>query len=638
MAERNVYIDNIPVETARAQYLAAITHRLGSEVIAVSQARGRITASTVHAVASSPNSNQAAMDGIAVHASQTVTARETAPLDLIGGRDFAWINTGQTLPDGFDAVIMIEDVVSNAPDRARIYGPAAAWQHVRAIGEDIVATEMIVPSGHRLRPIDLAALLAGGVESVAVIKQARVALLPTGQEIVQHRDAVKVGTIRDTNSVMLAGLLEATGVQTLIAPVVADDPERLRDAIQSLLEDADMLLVIAGSSAGSKDYTAAVLRAIGTVVVHGVAMKPGKPVVLATVRNKPVIGIPGFPVSAYLACQTFVLPAVAALTGEKTAAPAYETAYAARKIVSSVKSEEYVRVNLGVVNDRLVASPLSSGAGVLMSLVRADGIAVIPRQSEGIDAGNALQVMPLQPMSVLREKLFAVGSHDLVVDILADLMPLSSSHVGSQAGFVALKSGGANLAPTHILDPATGVYNEAAVRAYFPYDDMALIKGVERIQGIMVKRGNPKNIRAVRDLARDDIVFVNRQRGAGTRILLDFLLQVNGIDSGDLTGYDRALPTHMAVASAVASGSADAGLGVQSAANALGLDFIPIGSEDYDFLVYASSLGTPRLQTFLHWLKSDIFRTRVDALGGYGFARTGAIIRIDATSPRDENG
>ena len=625
--ERNVFIQNIPVDDALDRYRRRLQPALNrpAETIAIAAAIGRITATAVFARLSSPNSNQAAMDGIAVKSAVTAAARETSPLDLAAGDDFVWINTGQTVPAKFDAVIMIEDVVSNNEAHARIFAPATPWQHIRPIGEDIVATEMIVPSGHRLRPVDLAAALAGGVETVTVMKRPSVTVMPTGNEIVQDGDRLKVGTIRDTNSLMLAGMLAESGADATVTPVIGDQAEELRQAVREHLAKADMLLIIAGSSAGSKDFTAAVLADLGEVIVHGVAMKPGKPVVLAVVDGKPVIGIPGFPVSAYLAFDTFVRPVLDGFV--RTVRP-FETAVSARKIVSSVKSEEHVRVHLGWVDGRLIASPLSGGAGVLMSLVRADGIAVIPRAAEGIAAGAPLSVSLLKPLSDIKAKLFAVGSHDLVVDILSDLLPLASSHVGSQAGLLALKNREANIAPTHILDAAAGIYNEAAVRRYFPHDDMILIKGVSRIQGFIVLPGNPNGIAAIADLVRPGIRFVNRQRGAGTRILLDYLLQKEGFAADDVMGYERVMSTHMAVASAVAAGSADVGLGILSAANALGLDFVPLAGEDYDFLIYASALEDPRIEHFIEALRSDVFRARVLPLGGYGFERTGELVTI----------
>lgn len=628
MNQQQAYIQNIPAEEALAAFLERLDLKRQSEVIATPDALGRITTEAVYALTSSPNSNQAAMDGIAVRANDTSTARITEPLDLVEGETFFWINTGNTLPSSTDAVIMIEEVVTIDQKTVRIHQAAVPWQHVRPIGEDIVETEMIVPSGHRLRPVDLAALLAGGIDRIEVAKTPEVGILPTGNEIVQDPKDLEVGTIRDTNSLMLKAILQEKGIASTITKVIRDERDSLKAAILERVKSSDLVLVIAGSSAGRHDHAVHVLRELGEVVVHGVALKPGKPVILAIVDQKPVIGIPGFPVSAYLTAQHFVLPVLAALTGEKTYTTASETAVAARRIASSVKSEEHVRVNLGRIGDKLVATRQAGGAGVLMSLVRADGIAVIPRETEGVDAGGILQVDLLKPRAEIAEKLFAVGSHDIVMDVLSDLMPVSSSHVGSQAGLLALKRREANFAPTHILDEESGIYNEPIVRRYFPEDDMVLIKVVERVQGIMVQKDNPKNIRTIKDLARDDVTFANRQRGAGTRILLDYLLGKEAIDPADIQGYDRALTTHLAVASAVATGSADAGLGILSAANALGLDFYPIGNEEYDFLMYEEALDDPRIQRLLELLKSDHFKQRVATLGGYGFSRTGEIVYI----------
>ena len=296
--------------------------------------------------------------------------------------------------------------------------------------------------------------------------------------------------------------------------------------------------------------------------------------------------------------------------------------------MSSLKNKELIRVNLGFVDDRLIATPLAGGAGVSMSLVRADGLGIIPRNVEGYEAGEKIEVELLKPLSKIRDTLVSIGSHDLVMDIISDMMKLSSSHVGSMGGIMAIKRGEAHLAPIHLLDPETGEYNISYIQKYFPNQKMILIKGIHRKQGFMVEKNNPENITACKDLVRDGISFANRQRGAGTRVLLDYELEKQGVKAEDILGYKRELTTHMAVAAAVKSGSATTGLGVLSAAKAMDLDFVPLADEDYDFLIKEESYNTKAVQDFIELIKSKEFQTRVSELGGYGFTRTGEIIRI----------
>ena len=395
-----------------------------------------------------------------------------------------------------------------------------------------------------------------------------------------------------------------------------------------------MVIVNAGSSAGTEDFTVHVLRELGEVLVHGVAIKPGKPVILAIVRGKPVIGLPGYPVSAYIDFTEFAAPVLQLFTGISAVQSGDRArAVISKRLVSSLKHLEYVRVKVGRVGDKLVASPLARGAGAAMSLVRADGFCLIPQNSEGVEAGDQVDISLYRPLKEIENTLVAIGSHDLILDVLADIMPnrfpgcfLSSTHVGSMGGLMALGRGEAHLAPTHLLDEDTGVYNVSYLQRLFPNEKMALIKGVNRIQGFIVKPGNPLNITSVSDLTR--CRYVNRQRGAGTRVLLDYLMKKQGIAPEEINGYEREAATHMAVAAAVNSDSADCGMGIMSAARALNLDFVEVGPEEYDFAIPVRFLDLPLTQHFLELLRSDEFHQRLAELGGYGWDRCGEIVYI----------
>ena len=626
--ERTTYIDNIDVQKAKALYFEKLNIHPQAEEVDLSDALGRVTFEPVFAKVSSPNYNAAAMDGIAVRAVDTGEATEVRPVSLEEGRDFIYVNTGNQIKEPWDAVIMIEDVIHTEEGRVQILSSAYPWQHIRQIGEDIVATEMILPSKHRIRPMDLGALIAGGTQKVLVYKKPKVGILPTGTEIVEDISQVTDGKIIDSNSrVFSAMTLENGGEPTRYSPC-KDDFELLKRAILKGVEENDIMLINAGSSAGTTDYTVKLIRELGEVIIHGVAMKPGKPTILGLINGKPVIGIPGYPVSAYLVFDEFVKPLIKKFQGQEKDDARYVKASLSRRVVSSLKHKDLVRVNLGYVNEKLLATPLPGGAGTSMSLVRADGIAIIPQSAEGAEAGDMVDVKLLKPESEIMDTLVSIGSHDLIMDILGDIMPLSSSHVGSLGGIMALMRGECHMAPTHLLDMDTGEYNISYVKKYFPNEKMLLIKGVHRKQGFIVEKGNPKHIKAFSDLTREGVTYANRQRGAGTRILLDYHLNKENIDPEEIIGYKRELNTHMAVATAVKTGSATAGLGIYSAAQAMELDFVEVTNEDYDFLVKEKDIKDPRILAFMDALKSDAFRKKVEALGGYGFERTGEVIEI----------
>lgn len=643
MAKRNLYLKNTPVEEALAVYKEALGEILvpETEEISVTQSLNRMTRHAVYAKYCSPLYNAAAMDGIAVEAEKTKGASEREPLTLKPGEDFVVVDTGDPIHNPYDAVIMAEDLMEQEDGSVQIIEAAAAWQHVRPIGEDIVAGEMLLPSRHKIRPIDIGVLLSGGITKVEVYKLPTVAIFPTGTEIIEPEEEPKDGDIIESNSRMFEAMVtEHGGIPTRFAPT-ADDYELLKQKISDAVDAFDMVIVNAGSSAGTEDFTVHILRELGTVYIHGVAIKPGKPVILAIVRGKPVIGLPGYPVSAYINFENFVIPVLGMMNGrdaaDADAGAAFQGAVLAdavisKRLVSSLKYKEYVRVKAGKVDGKLVASPLARGAGAAMSLVRADGFCIIPQNSEGVEAGETVPVELYRTMEEIDHTVVAIGSHDLILDVISDLMPnlypgnfLSSTHVGSLGGLMALKRGEAHLAPTHLLDEETGVYNIPILKRLFK-EPMALIKGVDRIQGILVQKGNPKNIHGVEDLPL--VSYVNRQRGAGTRVLLDYKLKLAGIAPESIHGYDREAATHMAVAAAIAGGSADAGMGIESAARAMALDFIPVGPEEYDFAIPVRFLELPHVKHFLEVLTSEEFKNRVEALGGYSTRQTGTILYL----------
>lgn len=642
MAKRNLYLKTTPVEEAREKYMQALEEagclKQEEERTDTYESLGRITAEAVYAKCCSPLFNAAAMDGIAVKSAETAEAGEERPLALSLGSGYRIIDTGDPVKSPFDAVIMAEDVMETGEGVVTITKSVPGWQNVRPIGEDIAAGEMLLPSHHTIRPVDIGVLLAGGILNLEIFKKPQVSIIPTGTEIIMPHENPKEGDIIDSNSGMIAAMVTESGGVPHRCSIVPDDYQKIKETVLQETERSDMVIINAGSSAGTEDYTVHVLREIGQVIVHGVAMKPGKPVILAIVQGKPVIGLPGYPVSAYLAFENFAEPVLRIMAGlspnKGSSTRKTVKAVLSKRTVSSLKHREYVRVKVGKVGDKFVCAPLARGAGAAMSLVRADGFCVIPQESEGFEAGETVDVELYTDLVQIENTLVSIGSHDMIIDVMNDMMAerfpgmnLSGTHVGSMGGLMALSRGETVIAPTHLLDEETGEYNVSYMENIFPGENMALIKGVDRIQGIMVKKGNPLGIKGVEDLTR--VRYVNRQRGAGTRVLLDYKLKQAGITPDMIDGYDKEAATHMAVAALVASEEIDAGMGVKSAADAMGLDFIEVGTEEYDFAIRQENLELPQVRAFRQILESEEFHEKLAEMGGYGWRQAGRIVTID---------
>lgn len=646
MYKQKKYLDNMPLADAVCGYeaalgMAAFGRPLPGERIPVQDSQGRVTAEAVIANISSPFYHSAAMDGYAVCFADTAGAAETRPKRLGIPAQAVAIDTGDPLPGGFDAVIMIEDTEKITESEIEILKPATPWQHVRLVGEDIVATELVLSENHVIRPVDMAAMIASGHTSVMVRRRPVVSIIPTGTELVEPGSELKKGNIIDFNSTMLSAMAAECGTRAVRKNIVKDDAGVLRQTVLEALADSDIVVINAGSSAGREDFTAEVIAGLGEVIVHGVSIKPGKPVILGIIKGKPAVGIPGYPVSAALTFSLFVKPLIYSLLGLALPAPATATAKLGRQVASSLGQEEFIRVKLGSVAGNLIATPVSRGAGALMSLVRADGIIRVPSPNEGIAAGQDVTVELLRPSGDIENTIVCIGSHDTVLDVLANHLKkkhpgfsLSSAHVGSMGGLLALKRGEAHFAGTHLLDEETGEYNVTSIKKILPGIPVVLVNLVYRTQGFIIAKGNPKRIKGFQDLVRKDVVFVNRQPGAGTRLLTDLYLRKFNIDPKDVNGYIHEEYTHMAVAAAVLSGAADAGLAVLSAARALGLDFVPVARERYDLAVLQQFYDTPMLQALLGIIRDDgEFKDAVDAMGGYDVGEMGKVMAPSDPDP-----
>ncbi len=630
---RKVYLSNTPRGEALDQFLSRVDIPRRIETLATAAAAGRVTGGPVIARLSMPGYHAAAMDGIAVRAENTFRASDQNPLLLAPDKDYRYINTGGPLPEGFDAVIKIEDIQVLEDGGLEIIAPATPWQHVRAVGEDVVAGELIVPGGHRLRPPDLGALLAGGITELAVRARPKAAVIPSGSELVVPGTDREKGSVPDFNSTVIASYLAEWGADPEILPIVPDDPAKIRASVTAALENNDLVIINAGSSAGDRDYTFSVIEELGEVFLHGVAARPGKPTILGQAKGKPVIGLPGYPVSAYMSLEWFVRPLIFRCLGLPVPEREKLRAALGKRVVSDVGVEEFVRMTIGHVEGRYIANPLTRGAGVTMSLVRADGLLVIPANSLGFEMGEEVEVELYRPREELRHNLLAAGSHDLIIDLLGTFlkernprMSLSSAHLGSMGGIVAVGRGQAHLAGVHLFDPESGEYNWPYIRKMLPGVTVRLVNLAYRMQGWIVPGGNPDGIKNVKDLAAGKIPFINRQKGAGTRIYFDHLLREAGLSPAQITGYGREEHTHLNVAAAVAAGTARAGLGILPAARAFNLDFVPLAEERYDLLLSETFYNSTEAASILTVITDPLFHEKVEAMGGYSMRDAGKIM------------
>jgi len=632
------YLTNIPLAKAREDYLNLLKiHGFGpkTEVIPVWDACGRVTAHAVYAHICAPHYAASAMDGVAVNARDTFGATETTPVTLTP-EQYIVLDTGDPIPEDRDAVIMVEDIVKNEDGTITIHAAAAPWQHIRQIGEDICAGEMILPSHMTVSPSAIGAMIAGGVLEIEVIRKPVVGIIPTGDEIIPPCTDPKPGDILEFNGSIFSAMVRQWGAEAVVYPIVPDKFDQIKATVAKAAEECDLVILNAGSSAGREDFSARVIRELGEVLYHGIAMKPGKPAILGCQGAKPILGVPGYPVSGIIVIEQLLKPLIDHWLKVPAAAQQYAEATLTRPVVSGLKYEEFVRVRMGYVGDKLMASPLSRGSGVVSSFMKADGILEVPQGMEGYEAGSQVKVRLLSPMEKLENTLVVIGSHDPLLDELGDMMHLendevymSSAHVGSMGGIMAIRRGEAHAAGCHLLDTATGEYNLAFIRKYFPKGGVKLIRCVGRQQGMMVAKGNPLNIQSFTDISKPGVRYVNRQKGSGTRILTDYLCSQNGLDTAAIYGYDREELTHTSVAAQIVSGSADAGMGIYSAAKLYDLDFIPICIEEYDLIIPDHAWDTPMVQQMIATLKTDAFKEKILALGGYTVENPGEIICVN---------
>jgi molybdenum cofactor synthesis domain-containing protein len=632
---RNIYIENMPLERALSLFMDKVDacgwFNWDSEEVNLLDSLGRWTAEPVFAKRSSPHYTASAMDGVAVKAASTFGATEINPVTIPCGEALV-VDTGDYVPRGYDAVIMIEDV-NFSDETIQLIKPAAPWQHIRSVGEDLVEQDMIVPSLTKIGPFELASFRTAALDKVKVIRQPVVAIIPTGTELVEDgQENMPPGQIIESNSRMLAALCEQWGFKAQRQAIVVDDRDLIRQAVVQAKQYADLVIICSGSSAGQEDYTSSIVQELGQLIVHGLATRPGKPAILGIIGNKPVIGVPGYPISAQLIFSLFARPLLYKKIGQPLPLPETMECTTSRKIASSAGLDEFINVNIARISDRMVAFPLSRGAGLSSILVKSDGVLCIPRGVEGLEAGSKCLVNITRSRQVINNSLICLGSHDMSIDFLTDILikdsgiRLVSTNVGSMGGIMSLRQCETHCAGIHLLDYNSGEYNVSYLQKYLPNQKLLLVNLVKRQQGLVVKKGNPLQIKDLRDITRPDIRYINRQKGAGTRLLLDYLLMKEKINPSEVNGYNREEYTHLAVASSVKNDACDTGMAIYGSAKVMNLDFIPIEIERYDLCMMPDLMTTGQLESILAAINSPQFKARAQEFGGYELGQSGQIL------------
>jgi putative molybdopterin biosynthesis protein len=634
--KRKIYLQDKPRQEALQEILTQFEPQRQTEWVDRTSALRRITAEAIFARVSMPHYHASAMDGIAVQAEKTYKAHERNPIQLRRNEDFIYVDTGHAVPSPYNAVIMIENIEELDEDTLEIIEPASPWQHIRPIGEDIVQEEMLFPPGHKIRPVDIGALLASKVLEVPVWKKPVVTIIPTGNELVQAEEEQSPGRIIEFNGTVFASYVTEWGGEPRLTGIVADEPEQIRAALLNATKESDIVVINAGSSAGSKDYTVHIIEELGEVFTHGVATRPGKPVILGKINGTIVVGVPGYPVSAYLSLEWFVRPLICEYYHIPVPKRPTLNVKLGRRIVSTMGAEDFIRMNIGFVNGAFVANPLTRAAGVTMSLVRADGMLVIPPEISGLEQGEIVEVELLKPLEEISQAIVFNGSHDLTIDLLSVQLKkvdrhskIISSHVGSMAGLMAIKKGEAHVAGVHLLDPETGEYNLPYVKRFLTGQEIVLYPFLKRKQGWFLPKGNPLNIESVQDIAENQADFVNRQKGAGTRILFDKFLKEFQISSNEIVGYQREMFSHLSVAAEVKTNQNAVGLGIYPAAKAMDLTFLPVADEEYDLVMTKAFFDSEQGQTLIAVIQSKAFKTEVEKIGGYVIVEKPIPIVID---------
>ena len=636
-AQQEQFLEVVAAEEARARFARHLDlSPLPGEAVALAGALGRVLAHDVTAPIDVPPFDRANVDGFAVRATDTVGATDTPPrrlhlngevivcgyppaLEVVPG-SATTIATGGVVPRGADAVVMIEHtelVDGGGGPTVDLRRAAAPGQFISYAGSDIARGEVVLRRGTRIGSREIGMLAACGIAEIEVVRRPKVAVLSTGDELVAPGSPLRPAKVYDSNGAIVAAAVAEAGGEPVPFGAFPDDEAVLETAVRRALATCDMVLLSGGTSKGAGDLSHRVVSRLGTpgVLVHGVALKPGKPLCLAVCDGKPLAVLPGFPTSAIFTFHAFVAPVIRALAGLPPEAARTVEADVPVRIGSELGRKEFVLVALVAGEKGPVAFPTAKGSGSVTSFSQADGFLEIDALATALDAGVRVPVT-LIGQSAATPDLVVMGSHDLALDAVIGVLAergftARTIAVGSLGGVAAAERGECDVAPVHLVDPDSGLYNAHLVRP-----GLALVKGWQRMQGFVHRREDPRfagrsaAAALAAALADRTSIMVNRNTGAGTRVLIDALLA-----GARPAGYSNQPRSHNAVAAAVAQGRADWGIAVESVARLYGLAFAPIAPEDYDFLLVESRRARPAVQAFLAALRDETVREKIRALG-----------------------
>jgi len=641
MDSNEIGLQEWPAEEALDRFLSELEflnalNRPDTETVSLTESLHRITCHPVMAKMDSPHYYSAAIDGLLVKSGTTFAATQENPVELPITSPDAFVEMGSPVPEGYDAIVPLHELESASPGSVHIRRASNPWRNVRPAGEDVHQNELVISKDHLIQPADIGALAAAGVESVAVYQLPKVAILSLGNNLVPAGVPPQVGQMIDSNSATLGGLVQEVGGIPRILEIAPERLEAAGEALRQAARQAELVIVVAGPSHGTA-LVARIISDMGDRVLHGVALKPCQGITLGVVEGKPVFGLPFHPVGVFTAFEAFVRPVLEQILGPSVSQedlPRMSATLAVpfKRPVSG--SEEFVRVRLGWVDDRLVAVPEVGGASTLMSLVRASGLFRVPADVEELPTRTNISVRVLSPKRTLHSNILVLGTHDICFDILRNILrssypelTLHTAATGGMKGLQAVKAGLCHAASIHLFDEETGEYNVPFLTQAPLPEPMVLMNLCSRDLGLIVAPGNPLNIQGLGDLARSDVRFINRQKGSGTRVLLDYHLRQLGVEPDSIDGFPRQVKTHMAVAAAVSSQAVDVGPGISTAARTMRLDFVPCLKERLDLLVPKRFYSRFPMAGLVQVVRSSRFRTKAaEQLSDYDFSQTGQIL------------
>ncbi len=605
--------------------------RLKKETVKTENSIGRITATPIYAKKSVPSFSSSAMDGIAVRAEDTKFVSPKNPKKLYKDKDFQYINTGFPIPSGFNAVIKIEDVNIISEDVVEIEKSVPFFNNVRQIGEDVQEGEMILPSYFKITPECSALLYSSGIYELEVLKKPKAALLPTGSEIVKRGEKLKKGTVYETNSIFIEHHLKEMGFNVHTFEPEPDIISDLENLTKRLVKEYDLLFILSGTSSGEKDYSPAIIEKLGKIHFHGVNYIPGKPFCFGEIEKKPVFCIPGFPGAAAGVVRDFIKKASFHFTLYDDTKESIK-AYSAFNIPLKLGMKEFLKVKVGKVKGEYTFYPLKRGSSVLKPFIEKDGLLISSPSEEGVNENEVKNIMIFKRKELIEKNIVFIGSNDFLIYELRNFLrkkdyelDLTIIHTGSLGGIFALKKEKTNLTGIHLFDPEEEMYNLTYIKKHLKGKKIVLMNLSYRSQGILVKKGNPKNIKSLKDLTRSDVTFINRQLGSGTRILLDYLLKKEEINKEEINGYEREVFTHLEAGISVNEGEADCAVGIYPVSKILDLEFIEIGKEKYDLIFEYNFFNSNGFNLLNEIINSKAFEKKANELGGYDLKDKGKI-------------